>query len=305
MVKYLNHISQVRMKQSRDVEALEMMYEMESLASFPLHEPGASEFYETLYRNMSSGFRRMGREDEAAIYFTKMAEAATYHKKKLDWMDLWNLGTLIVNRAYHTGSWPEFYKARDIIAEALQEQRAVEPNELILRAKVLSNLGQCYLATSEYAEADVYYSEAYELFDQTVGKRSPLFGMQAWACGNLRFAEGRHEEALPLLGEALYVEVVKDGLSVSEMMKLVDQMMHSLNELRTRVSDCSQQANLEPIRRALNELIEDSRWDELEDSLDFAVLSHKMALLYVVAAWESAGDRQAAFYYNSRAVSSL
>eukprot|EP00930_Biecheleria_cincta_P097139 TRINITY_DN88862_c0_g1_i1.p1 TRINITY_DN88862_c0_g1~~TRINITY_DN88862_c0_g1_i1.p1 ORF type:complete len:541 (-),score=108.11 TRINITY_DN88862_c0_g1_i1:37-1431(-) len=305
MVKYLNHMSQVRMKQSRDVEALEMMYEMESLASFPLHEKGASEFYETLYRNMSSGFRRMNREDEAAIYFMKMAEASKYHKKKLDWMDLWDLGILIANRAYQTGRWPEFYKSREIIAEALREQRVVEPHELILRAKVLSNLGQCYLATGEHAEADVYYSEAYELFNQTVGKRSPLFGMQAWACGNLRFAEGRHAEALPLFGEALYVEVVKDGLSVSEMMKLVDQMMHSLNECRGGDPEDSQQANLEPIRRALNSLIEDPRWDELEDSLDFAVLSHKMALLYVVARWESSSDRQAAAYYNSRAVAVL
>ena len=30
------------MKQSRDVEAMEMMYEMESLANFPMHEPAGS-----------------------------------------------------------------------------------------------------------------------------------------------------------------------------------------------------------------------------------------------------------------------
>merc|ERR1739848_682503 len=125
----------------------------------------------------------------------------------------------------------EFYKSREILAEALRLQKIVEPNELILRAKVLSNLGQCYLATGEYKDADTY-SEAYELFDQTVGKRSPLFGMQAWACANLRCAEGKYLEALPLLGEALYVEVVGDGLSVSEMSKLIDQILLSLHELR-------------------------------------------------------------------------
>ena len=57
-----------------------------------------------------------------------------------------------------------------------------------------------------------------------MGQRSPLFGMQAWACGNLRAAQRRHGDALRLFGEALYVEVVKDGLSVSEMMKLLDQV---------------------------------------------------------------------------------
>eukprot|EP00971_Amphidinium_carterae_P227598 4514786-Amphidinium_carterae.1 len=104
-----------------------------------------------------------------------------------------------------------------------------------MRAKVLSNLGQCYLATKdweaqdqtkrplarleekfmlgryqEHDAANKYYMEAYDLFNRAVGKRSPLFGMQAWACGNLRCAEGRHAEALPYLGEALYVEVVGD-----------------------------------------------------------------------------------------------
>ncbi|CAK0827794.1 unnamed protein product, partial [Prorocentrum cordatum] len=237
MVKYLNHISQVRMKQRRNAEALEMMYEIESLASFPLEEPGASEFYETLYRNMSSCLRSMGREDEAAVYFMKMAEAARYHKASLDWMDLWDLGVLIANRAYQSGRWAEFHKSREIIAEALRMQKIAEPHELILRAKVLSNLGQTFLATDELEECEEHYSEAYALFDATVGKRSPLFGMQAWACGNLRCAQGRHREALPLLGEALYVEVVGDGLSVSEMAKLHDQILHSLHECGGDFSD--------------------------------------------------------------------
>eukprot|EP00933_Yihiella_yeosuensis_P068485 TRINITY_DN7416_c0_g2_i1.p1 TRINITY_DN7416_c0_g2~~TRINITY_DN7416_c0_g2_i1.p1 ORF type:complete len:630 (-),score=136.31 TRINITY_DN7416_c0_g2_i1:21-1910(-) len=304
MVKYLNHMSQVRMKQSRDVEALEMMYEIESLASFPLDEPGASEFYETLYRNMSSALRRMGREDEAALYWSKMAEASKYHKEQLDWMDLWDLGILIANRAYHDGRWPEFYKSRDIIAEALRQQRVVEPHEHILRAKVLSNLGQCYLATGEHEEAETYYSEAYELFANTVGKSSPLFGMQAWACGNLRCAEGRHREALPLLGEALYVETVKDGISISEISKLMDQILMCLHEARSHDLD-DVEANLEPIQRALFTLGEDRRWEELEDTLDLAVLAHKLALVHVAARWTDSRERHTAKLFNGRSVEVL
>ncbi|CAE8694327.1 unnamed protein product, partial [Polarella glacialis] len=188
---------------------------------------------------------------------------------------------------------------------ALQQQRVVEPHEHILRAKVLSNLGQCYLATGEHDEADIYYSEAYELFDKTVGKRSPLFGMQAWACGNLRCAEGRYAEALPLLGEALYVETVKDGLSVSEMTKLADQILHSLHESRAELGERNSQANLEPIKRALNTLIQDPRWDELESSIDLAVLSHKMALIYVAARWSGSGEQLAARSFSSQAVAML
>eukprot|EP00971_Amphidinium_carterae_P112559 2229060-Amphidinium_carterae.1 len=88
---------------------MEMMYEIESLATFSLSEPGASQFYETLYRNMSSCLRGMGREDEAAVYFMKMAEAARYHKSTLDWMDLWDLGLLIANKAFQAGRWEDFY----------------------------------------------------------------------------------------------------------------------------------------------------------------------------------------------------
>lgn len=301
MVKYLNHISQVRMKQRRNAEAMEMMYEIESLASFPLEEPGASEFYETLYRNMSSCLRSMGREDEAAVYFMKMAEAARYHKASLDWMDLWDLGVLIANRAYQSGRWDEFQKSREIIAEALRMQKIAEPHELILRAKVLSNLGQTFLATDELEECEEYYSEAYDLFDVTVGKRSPLFGMQAWACGNLRCAQGRYREALPLLGEALYVEVVGDGLSVSEMAKLHDQILMSLHECGGEFSD----SDTEPIRRSLATLAEDPRWDELEDTVELAVLAHKAALLYAAARWRGLEAHGVAGRFSERAVGVL
>jgi len=324
MVKYLNHISQVRMKQRRDAEAVEMMYEIESLANFELDEPGASEFYETLYRNMSSGLRSLGREDEAAVYFTKMAEAAKIHKKELDWMDLWDLGVLMANRAFHAGRWPEYYKAREIIADALQKQRVAEPNEFILRAKVLSNLGQCYLATGEHDEADLYYSEAYELFDRTVGKSSPLFGMQAWACGNLRCAQKLYAEALPLLGEALYVEVVGDGLSVSEISKLLDQILLCFHEQEGSYSAAAKGVNnnvsardnhvwssksssseTEPIRRALNWLIRDPRWGELSDTLELAVLGHKAALVHVAARWDQPDVLGDAATYNERAINIL
>ncbi|CAL1132917.1 unnamed protein product [Cladocopium goreaui] len=83
------------------------------------------------------------------------------------------------------------------------------------------------------------------------------------------------------------------------MMKLLDQILHCLDKLR------EQDANLEALRRALNELIEDPRWDDLEDSLDLAVLSHKMALVYVIARWQSASEKQAAIYFNERAVQIL
>jgi len=221
----------------------------------------------------------------------------------------------MANRAFHAGRWSEYYKARDIIAGALRKQRVAEPNGFILRAKVLSNLGQCYLATGEHDKADLYYSEAYELFDTTVGKSSPLFGMQAWACGNLRCAQKLYTEALPLLGEALYVEVVGDGLSVSEISKLLDQILLCFHENgvsygpaargANSMSSRSSSSNTEPIRRALNWLIRDPRWAQLSETLELAVLGHKAALVHIVARWDQQDALSDAAAYNELAIDIL
>ena len=45
IVKSFNYLLQVRMKQPRDLQALEMMYEFEPPANFPFNEHGPSEFY--------------------------------------------------------------------------------------------------------------------------------------------------------------------------------------------------------------------------------------------------------------------
>jgi len=124
--------------------------------------------------------------------------------------------------------------------------------------------------------------------------------MQAWACGNLRCAEGRHSEALRYLGEALYVEVVKDGLSVSEMTKLLDQILVSVHECNESVPRCAG-----TVERALLTLVEDSRWQELEDSFDLAVLAHKMALFFVAARLGGERSLGVAARYNERALDVL
>lgn len=89
--------------------------------------------------------------------------------------------------------------------------------------------------------------------------------MQAWACANLRCAEGRYQEALPLLGEALYVEAVSDGLSVPEMSKLMDQILHALHECNEGGAAASHDVygagHTLPIQRALATLSRDPRWE--------------------------------------------
>ena len=79
------------MKQPRDLEALKMMYQIESPPTFPFNEHTSSEFYGTFHRYMSSALLCMGREDEAPVYVIKLAATARLHKAKVDRIDLWIL----------------------------------------------------------------------------------------------------------------------------------------------------------------------------------------------------------------------
>merc|ERR1711879_299965 len=113
---------------------------------------------------------------------------------------------------------------------------------------------------------------------------------------------GLYSQALPLLGEAFYVEVTKDGLSWPEMTKLADQILVSLHE---RSGDELEEGDLEPIRRSFVTLIDDPRWHCLEDTLDLAVLAHKVALICIASRWSDVASRRAATKFNLRAIEIL
>merc|ERR1711879_448082 len=105
----------------------------------------------------------------------------------------------------------------------------------------------------------------------------------------------------------LYVEVVGDGLSVSEMAKLMDQILVSLHECNSG-SDADTHELFDhtfPIKRALNTLVDDPRWSQLEETLELAVLAHKMVLVFVAARWTDNESRRTAASFSSRSVAVL
>merc|ERR1712232_1524932 len=208
MVKWLNHVSTVRMKRGRSLEALEMLYDLELYSPYSAEE--APEFFETLYRNLGWALKALGRLDEAVHYFERMSYATETHKGRLDWFDCWDIGKLVATRAYRDGNMPSFYRARAMIEDSLRMHIEAEPEDLVMRAKVHDSLADCFFIVQEFAKADEHYTAAYNLLRQTVGESSPLFGKQARHSANLRIAEGRFEEALPFLSESLTVGATKD-----------------------------------------------------------------------------------------------
>merc|ERR1719174_3116038 len=174
MIKWLNHISTVRMKRSRSLEALEMLYELELFSPYSAEE--APEFFETLYRNLGWALKALGRLDDALVYFERMSRAAQTHKGKLDWFDCWDIGKLVASRSYRDGNMPSFYRGRSMIEDSLRMHIEAEPEDLVMRAKVLDSLAECFSIVQEFEKAEEHYSAAYDLMRQTVGDRSPLFG---------------------------------------------------------------------------------------------------------------------------------
>merc|ERR1719277_1938902 len=118
MVKWLNHISTVRMKRGRSLEALEMLYELELYSPYSAEE--APEFFETLYRNLAWALKAQGRIDEALVYFERMAQSSSTHKGGLDWFDFWDIGKLAAARAFRDGNMPAFYRGRAMVEESLK-----------------------------------------------------------------------------------------------------------------------------------------------------------------------------------------
>eukprot|EP00913_Durusdinium_trenchii_P031934 g29908.t2 len=218
MIKWLNHVSTVRMKQSRHLEALEMLYELELYSPYDADE--APEFFATLYRNLAWALKALGRLEEAAIYFNRMATASQKAKGNLDWFDKWDIGKISAAQAFRDGDMDEFFRGRALVEEALELQMQQEPDDLVMRAKVHDSLAECYMVVKEYPKANEHYSAAYDLLLQTVGKQSPLFGKQARHAANLQISQGNYAEALPFLGEALAVEASKDAVNITELMEL-------------------------------------------------------------------------------------
>eukprot|EP00930_Biecheleria_cincta_P060062 TRINITY_DN45752_c0_g1_i1.p1 TRINITY_DN45752_c0_g1~~TRINITY_DN45752_c0_g1_i1.p1 ORF type:complete len:542 (-),score=103.22 TRINITY_DN45752_c0_g1_i1:20-1615(-) len=274
MVKWLNHISTVRMKQGRHLEALEMLYELEMYS--PYNSQEAPEFFETLYRNLAWALKALGRIDEAAIYFARMATMSQTTKGHLDWFDCWDIGKLAATRAYQASDMEAFYRGRDLIEQALSMHVKAEPDDLVMRAKVHDSLAECFLVVKEYADAEKHYSAAYDLLQQTVGRQSPLFGKQARHAANLHIAQGQYEDALPFLGEALAVEASKDAVNVLELMELVDTLVNAQQRSSSEAVE-----RVESNHQSLKQLQSNLKRRGLDSSREYAVLCHKASLLYL------------------------
>eukprot|EP00434_Breviolum_minutum_P006114 symbB.v1.2.005388.t1/scaffold316.1/size230253/3 len=119
--------------------------------------------------------------------------------------------------------------------------------------------------------------QLWDLFTIDVsGKQSPLFGKQARHAANLQINQGRYVEALPFLGEALTVEASKDAVNIAELIELVGVMVNAQQR-----SPPETMAKMSSNHSALKRLQQNVKERGLDTSKDYAILCHKMSLLYL------------------------
>eukprot|EP00931_Biecheleriopsis_adriatica_P040525 TRINITY_DN23225_c0_g1_i2.p1 TRINITY_DN23225_c0_g1~~TRINITY_DN23225_c0_g1_i2.p1 ORF type:complete len:907 (-),score=194.57 TRINITY_DN23225_c0_g1_i2:83-2803(-) len=236
LFKLLNFFTTVRMKQSRYTEALAMYEEYETLIGFTPDE--AWELYDTVYRNFGWIYTSLHEYDMALEYFEKAVNIKRTNGVQAHWFDQWDLGKTHARLSLQRGRPENLELALKLIEEALQNHRAAEPQDTIMRCKVLNSAGECaavrgdfctdqVVAESWFDRAIEYHLESYNLYMQVLGPKKPLTG---WCMEDLAGAyrrRGRHHESKPLLIGALKVECSKDIIKLSSMARLLDAVLEA------------------------------------------------------------------------------
>jgi len=208
----MNHLATVRMKQARPQDALTCLEEIEAIVGPRLTQAErdeAWEFWETTYRNFGWIMSSLGREAEAIEYIEKAIEVKERVGLSASWFDLWDLGRMKACVALKSNLPERIEESQAVVARALALHGESEPEDLVMHAKIWSNLGECSFALAHLAEkcsdADANHNapaklpearshyrramecfvESHRLFSETEGRLNPLTGgaaeAAAWA----------------------------------------------------------------------------------------------------------------------------
>jgi len=218
VLKAMNHLATVRMKQARPQDALACLEEIESIVGPRLTQAErdeAWEFWETTYRNFGWIMSSLGRGPEAIEYIEKAIEVKERVGLSASWFDLWDLGRMKACAALKSNLPELIEESQAVVARALALHGQSEPEDLVMHAKIWSNLGECSFALAHLADkcsddeggdhnapaktpgARAHYRRAMEcfveshrLFSETEGRLNPLTGgaaeAAAWAFVKLK-----------------------------------------------------------------------------------------------------------------------
>lgn len=149
LLKALNHLATVRMKQARPAEALEILKEVEAYVGLNQQEEKerdeAWEFWEKTYRNFAWCLSSLDRDEEALQYLQKVVDVKERVGETVSWFDLWDLGRMKATSALKRNEVEIIQAAASIVTKSLWLHKEAEPTDLVMRAKIWHTVGECTL----------------------------------------------------------------------------------------------------------------------------------------------------------------
>lgn len=205
IAKALQDYATLRMKQNRQAEAMLLLEELESM--LPPHP--------IMVQNLGLAYNSLRMHEKA---MSKFKEGIALKNGQMNYDDYWNIGITLKHMKQYKDSFRVLIKALEFAPG--------EPNvDDVTLAKLHDTIGSCLQnAAADVSEdraqtrlelareAEPYFQEAVKLYKGVIGGKHHLYGGACHLLSKNLVFQGRVAEAEPLLHEAMWIEVLKNGI---------------------------------------------------------------------------------------------
>ncbi|CAE8736802.1 unnamed protein product, partial [Polarella glacialis] len=290
LIKALDKLCAIRMKQFRAYDALVALQEIEQLVPFKPEE--GWEFHDIMYRNFAWCYSSLDEAEKCLEYTRKSVEVKRTNGVPASWFDIWDLGKAHARLGQKTQQREEMKIGHDLVRKAGEIHRTAEASDSIMLAKILSNVGEVAMGIGDsfhlggqsdesrhwYEQAEDPLRESYTLHATALGPLKPLAGWQAGTMAHCMVRLERWDEARDYLALALKVECTKDSTTNGSLIELLDRVMNchqELGDLRGMT------AYSEDLEQGLANL-RFRGWDRRERDV-FALLCQRISTAFLIA----------------------
>lgn len=290
LIKALDKLCAVRMKQFRAYDALMALKEIEQLVPFRPEE--GWEFHDIMYRNFAWCYSSLDEAEKCLEYTRKSVEVKKTNGVPATWFDIWDLGKAHARLGQKTQQREEMKIGFELCSKAGEIHRTAEASDRIMLAKILSNVGEVAMGIGDsffledskedakewYEKAEDPLRESYELHVTALGPMKPLAGWQAGTMAHCMVRLERYSEAREYLALALRVECTKDSTTNGSLIELIDRVMSCHQELGDMPGLAECVPDLEQGLRGLRQ----RGWDRRERDV-FAMLLQRVSTVMLLA----------------------
>lgn len=290
LIKALDKLCAVRMKQFRAYDALVALKEIEQNVPFQPEE--GWEFHDIMYRNFAWCYSSLDEAEKCLEYTRKSVEVKKANGVQPTWFDIWDLGKAHARLGQKTQQREEMKIGFELCVKAGEIHRTAEASDRIMLAKILSNVGEVAMGIGDshflkeekeearewYEKAEKPLAESYELHVSSLGPMKPLAGWQAGTMAHCMVRLERWPEAREYLALALRVECTKDSTTNGSLIELLDRVVSCHQELGDMPGMLEYVPDLEEAMRGLRQ----RGWDRRERDV-YALLLQRISTVLLLA----------------------